>query len=245
MLKMLAHRLSVSAPKMIVRRHVPWPLRLASIALAVACGAGATIWLWHALFGNAAAEMLSLRLQMISLHQRLDAEAEERQRLSAIVNAGASELKVEQSAAERLVGQLRLIEAENAHLKADLAYLESLLPAAGSGDGSVAIRRFQVEPDAGPNQLRYRALLSIGGRPDKEFNGTVQLLVSTEENGKQASLTWPDQSVDDVKDGIKIVFKHYQRVEGNFEVPAGAIVKSVQLRVLEHGTVRAQQTVTL
>ena len=48
--KLLRRRLSVSAPRMIVRSHLPWPLRWA--ALAVMFGFSAAIALWAFEFGK-------------------------------------------------------------------------------------------------------------------------------------------------------------------------------------------------
>jgi hypothetical protein len=39
--------------------------------------------------------------------------------------------------------------------------------------------------------------------------------------------------------------KHFQRAEGVFSVPPGAVVKSVEARLLQDGVVRARQSVTI
>ena len=141
---------------------------------------------------------------------------------------------------------MRLLEAENGKLKADLAYLESLLPAPEvTGDGPVAIRRFQVEAGDAPNQLHYRALLAQGGRAEREFSGSFQLVVATESaQGKAANWTWPEAGSADARDRTRLHFKRFLRVEGSVDVPPGVRVRSVQLRVLERGVVRAQQNAT-
>ena len=40
-------------------------------------------------------------------------------------------------------------------------------------------------------------------------------------------------------------FRHYQRVEGTFTLPAGATARSVQVRVLVGGEIQLQQTFNL
>jgi hypothetical protein len=226
---------------MTIRRHVPWPLRLASIVVSVAVGAVAAIWLWQWLFGNAAAEHARLTGELEHLreqHAQVDAE---RQRLSAIANAADSQVRFEQSAAERMASQIKSLEAENGRLKADLAYLESLLPAAGTGDAGVTIRRFAVEPGPGA-ALRYRALLTQGGRAEKDFSGAIQLVVSGSQAGKPTTWQWPEQGGTDARERARLSFKRYQRLEGSIELPVGVTIRSVQLRVLENGSVRAQQS---
>jgi len=241
-LKLLAPLRSVSAPRMTIRRHVPWPLRMAAIVLSVVVGAVGAIGAWQVFLGNAAIERRVLAEQVTSLEARLATESAERRRLEAIANSADSQLVVARTAADRLAREMRSLENENGRLKADLAYLESLLPAGGA-EGPVAIRRFEVEPDAAPGQMRYKALLTQGGRAERDFEGSLQLVVSAVANGKASTITWPRQGADAERERMKVAFRRYRRVEGQFEVPSGATLRSVQLRVIEGGTVRAQETV--
>ncbi len=229
---------------MTVRRHVPWPLRVATTTAIVVVAAATAVWAWRVLVGDPALERQVLAEQVHRLGAQLATESAERQRLQALANSAASQSLVEQTTFERLAAQLRTLEAQNARLKSDLAYLESLLPAAG-GDGLITIRRFEVEPDAAPRQMRYKALLMQGGRSERDFEGALQLVVNTQQAGKRGVLTVPADSAVRKGEGLRVAFRRYQRVEGMFEVPVGSVVTSVQIRVLEAGAVRAQQTVTM
>lgn len=235
----------VSAARMTIRRHVPWPLRLASLALAVSVGAVGALWTWQSLFGRTSATQDSQRLEIARLNGELTALTNEKQRLDAIVNSASSQIKVEQTAAERLAGQIKTLEEENARLKSDVAYFESLLPAGSGSDAGVTIRRFEVTPDAGGSQIRYRAMIMQGGRQEREFTGNVQLLVHTVSGGRPGTWSWPDQAGAEARERGKIGFKRYQRLEGVIDLPPGTVARSVQLRVLEKGAVRAQQSANL
>lgn len=229
---------------MTVRRHVPWPVRLASLALAAAVGAAGGMWLWRAAFDDAAIERDRADAELASLREQLADERAERMRLADAL-PGDSRLRIDQVAAQHREQQLRALEAENAELKADLAYLESLLPAADA-QGPVAIRRFEVEPDAGePNRMRYRALLMQAGRAERLFSGSLQLLVTTMNQGRSATMTLPDDGPADARERMKLSFRRLLRVEGHFMVPEGAVLKSVQMRVLERGVLRAEQRASL
>ncbi len=242
--RLLVRRRSVSAARMTVRRHVPWPVRLASLALAAAVGAAGGMWLWRAAFDDAAIERDRVDAELASLREQLADERAERMRLADAL-PGDSGLRVDQVAAQHREQQLRALETENAELKADLAYLESLLPAADA-QGPVAIRRFEVEPDAGePNRMRYRALLVQAGRAERLFTGSLQLLVTTVSDGRTRILRLPDDGPADARERMKLSFRRLLRVEGHFRVPEGAVPKSVQMRVLERGVLRAEQSATL
>lgn len=230
---------------MTVRRHVPWPLRMASLALAAAVGAVVGLVVWNAVFEAPTSDRERLRAELNRLDSRVADESAERQRIAATIASAESQVLIERAAAARLEKQIKELEAENAELKIDLAYLESLLPAADA-QGPVAIRRFEVEPEAeGSNRMRYRALLMQAGRKNREFAGSLQLLVTTQNQGRTKTLTLPDDGPPEARERMKLSFRRLLRVEGHFEVPEGAVLKSVQLRVLERGALRAQQAASL
>ena len=109
----------------------------------------------------------------------------------------------------------------------------------------VCRQHLEVQPDAAPRQMRYKALLMQTARSGRGFDGVLQLVVNTRQGGKAGGLTVPPSTGARKGEGLPVSFRRYQRVEGMFEVPAGAVVTSVQIRVLEAGAVRAQQTVTM
>jgi hypothetical protein len=45
-------------------------------------------------------------------------------------------------------------------------------------------------------------------------------------------------------DNMKVNFTRYLKVDGQVEIPVGATLKTFQLRVLERGAVRAQQSIS-
>ncbi len=244
--KLLMRRLfGFSASRMTIRRHVPWPMRLATTALAVAVGAVGAIWLWQYLFGHVSATQESQRVEIARLRTELERVDVERQKFEGFVNSASSQIKVEKTAADRLAGQIKALEEENALLKSDIAYFESLLPAGSTADSGVSIRRFEVSTDSTTNQIRYRALLMQGGRLEKEFSGNVQFVFNTVNAGRAGIWTWPDMAAGDARDRGKLSFKRYQRLEGSIELPAGTSARSVQLRVLERGALRVQQSINM
>jgi hypothetical protein len=120
--------------------------------------------------------------------------------------------------------------------------MESLLPA-GSGTSSLAIRRFQVEKDRLPNQWLLKSLIVQAEKNEREFSGSLQVIISGVQGGKNVNVTWPDTAN---KDGLiksKLNFKRMQRLEETITTPADLQVKSMQLRILEQGSLRAQQSV--
>lgn len=210
------------------------------IVLAAALAGAITMWFYSS------GQFLSgspdhVRAQLSEVRERLDKVTVERDELSTTANAAESQLNIERSTQQQLAAQVKSLLAENTKLKEDLAFFESLLPNA-TGAAGVSIRRLKIDQIA-PNQLRYRLLIMQGGKGDRRFVGSLQLMVTTLQEGKSAMMTFPAVPAD--QDKFKLSFMHYQRVEGVLSLPEGAATKLVQARVLENGQVRAQQAANL
>jgi hypothetical protein len=233
--KLMRRRLSVSAPRMIVRSHLPWPLRWAVVALMLGFSAAIAAWAFE--FGKdiagldkgAKEELTQLRIEVAQLKA-------ERERTLSVANTADSLLKAEKASQERLAQQLKQIEAENLAMKADLGFFERLLPAGASS--GLSIRGFQAETKA-PGQIRFTLLVMQPGKSQAEFRGNYELTLQGTLDGKPWSFTPPNGSK-------PLQLKQYLRVEGMVEHPPAAVVKTMQIRVLDaSGGLRATQTAKL
>jgi hypothetical protein len=191
--KLFMRKMSVSAPRVTVRSAMPNWLRalLGFVVLAAAAAAGVATYEYGRQF--AGPDRRDLQADIERLNSRVRELTAERDRFAALAAAHDSQLKVERAAQEQLLKQAADLETEASRLREDLAFFESLLPAAaGAPKGTgVVIRSFRVQPALG------------------------------------------------------LSFRHYQRVEGRFTLPAGAVARSVQVRIVANGEVRIQQAFTL
>jgi hypothetical protein len=232
--KLLRRRLSISAPRMIVRSHLPWPLRWVVVALALGFSAALALWAFE--FGksiagldrDAKAELAQLRVEVAQLRA-------EREKALSIVNTADSLLKTERAAQERLAQQVKQVEAENLALKNDLGFFERLLPSGGEG-GALTIRGLQAERIT-EGQLRYQLLLMQPGKNRAEFNGRYEMTLSGALDGK----TWT-QPVNPVT----LQVRQYRRVEGLIDHPPQAVVQAVTVKVTDsRGAVLATHTLRM
>lgn len=233
--KLLRRRLSLSAPRVAVRSSLPWPLRWAVVALMLGFSAAIAMWAYE--FGKsisgvddgAAASLAQLRQDMDQLRR-------ERDSAMAVANTAESLLKAERAAQERLAQQVRQLQAENLSLQSDLALFERLVPAGSSG--AVQIRSVQAEI-GGPGRLRYQVLAMQAGKNPREFVGRIEVTLIGTLGGKPWNFV-PLSSSDTLR------MKQYARIEAVAEYPAEAVLKTVQIRVLDSkGGVRAQHTARL
>jgi hypothetical protein len=232
--KLFRRRLSISAPRVAIRSHMPWPLRW--VVLAIAFGFSASLALWAFEFGKEIAGLeRTSKEELTQMRTELETLRAERERAQSIANTADSLLKTERVTQDRLSQQLRQSEADVLALKADLGFFERLLPTAGDG---LAVRALQAEPIQ-PGQLRYQLLVMQSGRSPPEFKGRYEFQLAGTLDGKPWTFTpQPAQRA--------LALKQYARVEGMLDHPNAAVVKSVQVRVLDgNGGVRASQTVKL
>lgn len=233
--KLLRRRLSISAPRVIVRSHLPWPLRWAVFALALGFSAALALWAFE--FGKSLAGVGAAdRQELQSLRQELAALRSEREQARSIANTADSLLRSERVAQERLVAQIKALEAENLALRGDLGFFEQLLPA-GSGE-ALMVRGLHAEV-AAPGQLRFQLLVMRNGRNLPEFQGRYDLLLRGRLEGRAWSLAAPGGP-------RPLALKHYQRVEGMVDYPAQAEVAAVEVRVTDRqGAVQARLSTDL
>ena len=233
--KLLRRRLSISAPRMIVRSRLPWPLRWAIVALMFGFSAALALWAFE--FGkdiagfdrDAKADLAKLRIEVAQLR-------DERQKTLSMANIADSLLKTEKAAQEKLAQSIKVVEAENMALKSDLGFFERLLPA-GAAEGLV-IRGLQAD-ERSPGQLRFQMLVMQSGKAPPEFSGRYEVTLTGVLDGKPWTLVQPG--------GPKsLQLKQYLRVEGMIDHPALAVVKAVSVRVMnKSGEPKATQTLKL
>lgn len=236
--KLWLRRWSISPARMTIKNHLPWPLRAVFLAIVVGLGGAIALWAYDAGRNFTGFNPGATKERLETLHEQLQQVTAERDRFQTTVNAAESRLNIEQAFQAQLTEQIKNLEAENGRLKDDLSFFEGLLPAGTQG---LSIRSFRVEM-VEPTQLRYRLLLMQGGRLVSDFTGNYQLVLTLYQNGKNAMMTLPKP---EAAASFQLSFKHYQRVEGVLDIPPGAVVKSVQVKVLEKGALRAQQSENL
>ena len=239
--RLLRRRLTISAPRMAVRSALPWPFRWA--VLAIVLGFCAAIGLWAFEFGKDIAglekgskdELLQLRTEVTALRGELVAVKSERDEAQSVANTADTLVTAEKASHEKLLAQVKQLEADNRLLRDDLGFFEKLIPA-GAVEG-LAIRGLQAELVT-PTTLKWQTLVMQPGRNTQEFNGRLEITFAGTVNGKPWTATLPDGA-------MPIKVKQYGRMEGELALPPQVLVKSVSARVLEGSVVRATQTIKL
>lgn len=237
MLRTLRRHFGISAPRLSVRTHVAWPLR---VIWGVLLG-GAIVWMiW---WGFDAGRLFAGfdRTEAQEAREQLEKQVQSMQEDSAALRSRMvqmeSELSVAKGAQAVLSSQALALQKENTQLKEDLVFLQKLFSGSGR-ELALSVQRLQVDRLA-PGEFRVRMLLVQGGRKNEEFAGFVQIVAQGADGAPL--LTVPERE-SDAHAPYKLHFKYYQRVEASFRVPADAAVKSVQARVFEAGNPNPRAT---
>lgn len=239
----LGRRFGITAQRMAVRAHVPWywrVLTLAAFGVILVGVAWATYQYGMELAGfrqsESARELGRLRED---LRQRDAALAE----MKSSVAASERQRQIDRATYGDLERQVKTLSAENAALREDLEFFQSLM-AAESRATALTVNRFRVRPASVPGEYRYRLLLVQTGQRVGEFKGKLQFVLNLEQGDRKYVLMLPPENEKNVRD-YELSFKFFQRIQGTFKVSPDAVVKSMQVRVFEKGATQPKLTQTV
>lgn len=237
-LRSLRRRFGISAPKMTVRTHVAWYWRWMGIIVIASISLALAGWIYDAGMRFAGFDRSEIEQEVKVLREAVTKLETEGKQLRGVANASEAKLKIEQSAQSELAVRIKALEEENQRLKEDLAFFENLGPTADK----LTINRFVVRKDDLPGEYRYRMLVLIGGASrDRQFQGSMQLAVNVQSQGRNGMILVPDPSQPE-NSAFRLNFKYFQRIEGTFRVPDQAKVTSVQVRVTPQGASQPSAT---
>jgi hypothetical protein len=240
--KLIRQRFGIAAPRVAVQTQIPWYWRWAGIAVLLGVAGAAAGWIYDAGRRYAGFDRSEVVQELNDVKAGLAAAEAELSRLRAIANAADSKVAIERTAQQKLAQQVRALEQDNARLREELAMFEQMLASEERHTQTLAIYRFKVEPDVLPGEYRYRLLLlTPTDRRGRDFNGRLELVVSLQEGGQNAMMSFPEPG-DAAAAAFRLAFKYFRRVEGTFRVNPKAKVESVQVRVYESGSSQPRAT---
>ena len=222
-----------------VRTRVPWTWRAVGAMVVLSGSVAGGLWIYDLGRQFAGSHPGSTLTERDTLRARVATLEGELLRLRALADSSDSRMQVERTAQGQLTQQVKALEADNSRLREELSFFENVLP--GRTDERLSIQRFRVEESGVPGEYRYRLLvMNGGGKEVRDFRGSLQLVVNTQQASQKIVLTFPEPRASG--DGYRLNFKRVQRVEGMFRVDAGAKVLAVQVRVLEQGSAQPRAT---
>ena len=243
-LRRLRGRFGITAPRVTVRTHVPWYWRVSWVVVTGAVALALAGWVYDAGRRFAGYDRSESVQEIDALRQRVSDLEGEVGKLRAANNAGESSLQIERTAQQQLTAQVQALEAENNRLKEENAVFERLAQG-GAKESAITISRLRVFPEGGAGRYRYQFLVAQNGEMrGREFKGDVQVAVTLPPGSTDGMMVFP-RSGDPDAGRFAVIFKHFRSIDGSFVVPGGARPKSVEIRLMQDGVLRASQAVNL
>lgn len=241
----LRGRFGITAPKVAVRTHVPWHIRLASIAGMLALLAMLAGWAYDAGRRIAGFDQSESSHAVKELRQSNAALEEEVARLRSLLASSESSLQIEQAAQKLLAEKNSELALENARLKEDLAVFERLAQLEGKADAEISIDQLAVRAESGAGQYRYSFLIALqGARRGRETEFDMQLVISPKPGGAGDKIVLPRQNEKEPGQ-FKIALRNFRRIEGRFDIPGDYAPGGVEVRIYEKGLLKARKSATL
>lgn len=233
----------IRSSRMTIRSHLAWYWRwLINLAM-MAAVAGIVWWLVQNSYritgydiDEAKKHMASLGEQNLQLKRDLEAA-------KSSLTERERQLQIERASQTELARSVSQLQEENAALKEDLGFLRNIMSSGATPEG-LGVSNLKIEADARPNEYRYRMLLTQGGQRKQDFKGRLQMVARLDQkDAGPSTITVPDPATNEGN----LEFRFYQKLEGRFRVPEGAVVKAVEVRVLQHpgGQVKLSRMVNL
>ena len=238
-LRLLRRRLTISAPRMMVRSAFPWPIRWALVAVTIGFCSAIGLWAFEfgreiaGIEGGTQAELVRLRERVTALEAELAQTRVQRDEAQSVANTANTLITTEKVSSEKILTQLKSLEDENRRLKDDLGFFEKLAPSLGAE--GVTIRALQGDIQA-DGKIRWQVLLIQAKKNPAEFSGHLELAFVGVLNGKPwiGAVSGPG--------GVPVKLLQYGRIEGLYEVPAQVQIKSLTVKLFEGSTLRATQS---
>ena len=238
-LRLLRRRLTISAPRMMVRSAFPWPIRWALVAVTIGFCSAIGLWAFEfgreiaGIEGGTQAELVRLRERVTALDAELAQTRVQRDEAQSVANTANTLITTEKASSEKILSQLKSLEDENRRLKDDLGFFEKLAPSLGAE--GVTIRALQGDIQA-DGKIRWQVLLIQAKKNPAEFSGHLEVAFVGALDGKPwiGAVSGPG--------GVPVKLLQYGRIEGLYEVPAQVQIKSLTVKLFEGSTLRATQS---
>ncbi len=164
-----------------------------------------------------------LRIQIEDLRERVSELVHER----ALLERSRS---IDESAFDRLEGQLERREQHIGHLEEELAFYRSLVSSADAETQTgMNVERFSLF-DQGDGEYRYELVLTRLDHDDTEATGHVDLEIEGAKDGASVRIAWADVIVDESASN-DFDFKYFQALSGRVRLPDGVDPETVHVRV--------------
>lgn len=240
LLRRFRRHFGVSSRKVAVQAHLAWYWRWTIVVLSVGILAGSVWYAYRFSQGFTAVGREDLVESVGEMQVQMQALEQDNVRLRADLAASDNRLKIESGMRMDMTRQLKSLSEEASIAKDEAAVLKAMLTQAGRMPG-VSISRLRIQRDGA--EFRYRFTLVHNAAGGREFEGQLRMVANLVQDGKAVTMALPRADADAVP-STALSFKLFQPVEGSFQIPGNATLRSLEVRVFENGSAQPRATQT-
>lgn len=237
----LRSNFGIGSSRMAIRSQLAWYWRWMLNVLMMALVGTVVWWLVQNSYRITGSDIDQVRTRITALGEENQGLKRDLEAARAALVERDRQLQIEKAAQGELARTVSQLQEENSSLKDDLGFLRKLMSSGAAPEG-IAMTDLRIDRD-GANGYRYHMLLTQGGQRKQDFKGKLQVLARMDQGGTQSSLTFPDAAAGPAAGALD--FRFYQKVEGRFALPEGAVLQGIEVRVLAlpGGQVKLSRTV--
>jgi len=240
----LRSNFGIRSSRMTIRSHMAWYWRWFLNLVTMAAVAGAVWWLVENSYRITGFNREEAKRQIETLGEENVQLKRDLEAARAVVAERDRQLAIDKAAQMELARNVSQLQDENSTLKEDLGFLRNIMSSGATPEG-LGMANLKVEQDGQPHEYRYRLLLTQGGQRRQDFKGKIQFLARIAHQGTASTLSFPGPAEGEQAGAVE--FRFYQKVDGRFRIPEGAILTGYEVRVLAipGGQVKLSRSVNL
>lgn len=189
---------------------------------AVVAAAG---WIYNYGLSAAGFERTSAAQEQERLRAEIERQAKENETLRDELARAQRSVQMSETAFQELDRALKASASEIVKLREELNFYRNIISPLDKKAG-LRIQNLLVEP-AGGNQYRYKLVLIQALKHEQTINGSARLEIAGERGGQDAVVSVPGSG----ERPIKVNFKYFQDLEGEFELPKDFKPRRVRVQV--------------
>jgi hypothetical protein len=190
--------------------------------------AGSAGWIYNYGLSMAGFERSSAAQEQQKLHDEIRERLTENQELHESLARAQRSVQMNETAFQELDRSLKASAQEIVKLREELNFYRNIISPADK-KGGLRIQNLYIEPTSGTaNQFRYKLVLIQALKHEQTINGSASFEISGVQSGQDSTISVP--GVGDRL--IKVNFKYFQDIEGQFELPKNFKPRRIKVNVM-------------
>lgn len=167
-------------------------------------------------------EVMALRVRIDELQEECDRQRELAARYQRAV-------QIDRAAAEEVRESLRVAQEEQAKLRKQVTFLNSLISGKVT---ALDVSEVKLVRRGESSKYAFSFLVSKRGKGGERVGGRLELMLSGLLDGKVVVF---DENRLDIAEGLKMGFKHFQHFHGKLKLPVGFIPRELVIKGYPYG----------